>query len=308
MIKKIKNNTLEIKIWCGQEIQPNEYYQIKLDEDNMWNNNSELLIAIANSSAIINDGEKDIVNINEAINWLKGNQGQYSKDGKQITWSTPRILGTHLVFSGVSDAVDEDEISIWDGDKFKFHHKVGETDLVKEFTFHTIENITTLNEAIVSWKDCDFDEVTIEILPKKTTYEVGVNTNFQSYGSIIVPVTGTGNITPIKMEFVNGTIDELGNKSPGFWDATWDTVNHEWTNIIPQPSGSGAYNLFIADVVLYTLAKDILLLDSGIIKYGTNEASLYLHDTKLRISAKTNLPDHEWKLALNFVLCRQKTQ
>ena len=193
MIVKIKNNTIEYKIWCGQGIQPSEYYQIPQDEIRQWSEDVQLIVDISNSNAIVNDGNQDFTNINDGINWLKGNIGKYAPDGKQVIWSTPRRLGTHLVFSGIADSTDvdhENEVEVWNGDKFKFHHQIGEEDIVKDFIFNTIENVTTLNEAYVIWKNCEFDEVSMEILVQATEYEAGTNTNFQTYGPIIVPAAG----------------------------------------------------------------------------------------------------------------------
>lgn len=73
MIKKIKNNDSILHVWCGQEVQPGEYYTIQSTEELTWGNDATLLVAIANSLAIVNDGSSDITDINSAINYLKGN-------------------------------------------------------------------------------------------------------------------------------------------------------------------------------------------------------------------------------------------
>jgi hypothetical protein len=73
VIKKIKNNDSVSHIWCGQEIQPTEYYQIQPSEESRWANDSTVLSDIGNSLALVNDGSSDITNINDAINWLKSN-------------------------------------------------------------------------------------------------------------------------------------------------------------------------------------------------------------------------------------------
>lgn len=73
MIKKIKNNSLEAKVWCGQEIQPSEYYEIQAMEETRWANDSLLLADIANSIAIVNNGTEDLSDLNQAIDYLKNN-------------------------------------------------------------------------------------------------------------------------------------------------------------------------------------------------------------------------------------------
>ncbi len=72
MIKKIKNNDSETHTWVGQEIQAGQYYQIQPLEEMAWANDSSLLSDIGSGIAIVNDGSSDITDINEAINYLKG--------------------------------------------------------------------------------------------------------------------------------------------------------------------------------------------------------------------------------------------
>lgn len=86
-MKKIKNTTAEAITWVGQEIQPDEYYTIQPSEAHRWANNSILLSAIGAGDAIVNDGTSDIIDVNDAINYLKGNLPtevvtQFEKDDK----------------------------------------------------------------------------------------------------------------------------------------------------------------------------------------------------------------------------------
>lgn len=67
----IKNNTGETKTYEGQEILPGAYYIIEAMEELGWKNNSDLLKDIALGKAIVSDGQRDITDINEAINFLK---------------------------------------------------------------------------------------------------------------------------------------------------------------------------------------------------------------------------------------------
>lgn len=70
-MKRIKNADNVIHTWCGQEIQPNEYYTIQATEESGWASDSILLTAIADSEAIVNDGTEDILDISVAIDFLK---------------------------------------------------------------------------------------------------------------------------------------------------------------------------------------------------------------------------------------------
>lgn len=70
-MKKIKNNKTSTDVWCGQEIEPNQYYQIQLSEEYNWANDSKVLSDIGSGNLIINDGTSDIIEISDAINFLK---------------------------------------------------------------------------------------------------------------------------------------------------------------------------------------------------------------------------------------------
>lgn len=72
MVKRVKNNTGAPRAWVNQEIQPGEYYQIQSEEETRWANDSTLLTSIAAGDAIVNDGDSDLTDVNQAINHLKG--------------------------------------------------------------------------------------------------------------------------------------------------------------------------------------------------------------------------------------------
>ena len=75
-MKYIKNNTLGVKTWLGTVVAAGTYYEIEESEQVQWANNSEVLIDIGNSDAIMaktDDGTTDIIDINDAINFLKNN-------------------------------------------------------------------------------------------------------------------------------------------------------------------------------------------------------------------------------------------
>lgn len=83
-IVKIRNADLQTRIWLGQVIESNEYYTIPTDDLNNWANDSSLLIDIADGYAIVNDGSTDIVDVNMAINWLKGIVPQEKRTGTGV--------------------------------------------------------------------------------------------------------------------------------------------------------------------------------------------------------------------------------
>ena len=88
-MEKIKNNTVALQTFHGQEIMPGEYYVIQPTELTGWANDSIVLTAIANSDAIMNDGDSDITDVNDAIDFLKDHVlmevvTQFEKDDKTL--------------------------------------------------------------------------------------------------------------------------------------------------------------------------------------------------------------------------------
>lgn len=76
MAKWIKNDSGGDKTWVGQLVLNAAYYQIQTHEEVSWANNSALLTDIGSGDAIVakdDSGTADIVDINEAISYLKDN-------------------------------------------------------------------------------------------------------------------------------------------------------------------------------------------------------------------------------------------
>jgi hypothetical protein len=88
-MKKIKNNDTALHTWCGQGVNPGECYEIQPLEEMIWANDVALLIDIANAVAVVNDGTADLIDINQAINFLKDKTPsevvtQFEKNDKTI--------------------------------------------------------------------------------------------------------------------------------------------------------------------------------------------------------------------------------
>lgn len=72
----IKNTDTVMHTWSGQGILQDEYYLIENLELPRWQNNSKLQTDIGSGIAIVakdNSGNTDITDVNDAINYLKGN-------------------------------------------------------------------------------------------------------------------------------------------------------------------------------------------------------------------------------------------
>ena len=72
-VKKIKNDTGSTKTYLGQDILAGAYYQIQAVEEISWSSHSALLTDIGSGDAVVNDGSVDITDVNDAIDFLKGN-------------------------------------------------------------------------------------------------------------------------------------------------------------------------------------------------------------------------------------------
>lgn len=87
MTKYIKNSDISVHTWVGVEVSAGSYYLIPDLEILDWANNNQLLIDIVAGNAIVaksDDGLNDIIDINDAINLLKGNEAKDVKIVEQI--------------------------------------------------------------------------------------------------------------------------------------------------------------------------------------------------------------------------------
>lgn len=84
--KRIKNVTDEIIYVCGTGILPGQYFTIPINEYLNYLSDEELLKNIVLKRIVVNDGEKDITDINEAWNFLLcRNDSPRTPEGYTIT-------------------------------------------------------------------------------------------------------------------------------------------------------------------------------------------------------------------------------
>jgi hypothetical protein len=99
-IVKIKNNDVVARDWLGQSVGAGQYYTVPGASLNIWANDSELLIDIADGYAVVNDGSDDITDVNDAINWLKGiTQEKRTDTGILLAATTKPDYGDVKMFS-----------------------------------------------------------------------------------------------------------------------------------------------------------------------------------------------------------------
>lgn len=299
------------KVYCGQVIKPNDYYQIQSNEDNAWSNDSTLITDIGNSVAIVNDGTKDFTNANDAINWLKGDvQTVQTGDKKLFVHETSRPLGTYTTFASFGD--DQSDVHlVGGGEPMKITHNIGDP-LMQQITidFNCVENKTFVHEGYIMWDDADFDTICFSVVPKTTAYTPGTNTFFNLYnGYLVVPAAGDGmiNVAPQDMNlvYIPYSIDDPTKRAGlAFWNADYNTETHQFENITPAPMGDGAYNMFGAEITLERIAQ-VLLLRNGFLKLQTADIAELGHGMRIRFGLMTNEPDHKWKAAIILTLNRE---
>ena len=87
-MKRIKNATGTDKIWVGQTIEAGSYHTLETFEEPRWASNSILLTAIANGEAIVATASDDILDVSEAINFLKDITRIFAIDYSETKYKT----------------------------------------------------------------------------------------------------------------------------------------------------------------------------------------------------------------------------
>lgn len=91
---RIKNNKVVEGTWCGQTIQPNEYYSIQRSELPRWQGNESVIVDISSGDLIINDGDADFVDIAEAVNYLlQAEIREVDGSGRQVVKTAAAQVG-----------------------------------------------------------------------------------------------------------------------------------------------------------------------------------------------------------------------
>jgi hypothetical protein len=315
-IIKIKNATNVTDIWAGQQIFPGSYYIIKTTTDqSRWADDNKVLKSLALGELLLNDGTHDIVDLNSAINLLKG-VSQKTNDGKAFVQNTPRKRGLTTYFTGSSDNQASSLFvggNVIESAKLKGHHVVsGPVQSVGYVDFNCMMNETYLHEGYLQWSGALNDELTVEIVPKVTPFTTGSGTNFQTAGNqvLIVPAIGTGDlvIADGSWNLVQVTADEFGNpKGLGFWNADYDTSTGLFHNLTPAPFGNGAFNMFKVEYPLDRFINKVPVLGNGSQLLETADSVQLGHGMRVKVTANTIGADHEWWWNASLVMFRKKT-
>lgn len=261
-----------------------------------------------------------LVSIGDSISFWSGALGdQYLKfedpentDGRKIVHATPRKRGLFTCFIGAADSqVDPSRIAGADGTPLVYHHQIGDTSPAKiYFDLNTIANETYAHAGHMMWKDALLDFVSLETVPKLSTYTISSDTFFNLYGGyLVIPAAGNGNINMTSMNLVEVPTNEFGTRSgAGYWDASYDTVNKVFTNIVPNVYGQGRFNMFTMEIVFDRFINRMPMLGDGFLSLDTYDASQLGHGMRLRLTFETSAAgDHEWYWCAGLKPYRKKT-
>lgn len=313
----LKNNTtenIELTDINGITINANSTKSFSsIQDEQILKASNELLDYIGcQKISILDIDNNELIGV-AAIEYLHQNKidlvGSKHFDGRVSVYSTCRPFGTVTNFTSYGD----NNNIIGHGEEAKLYHKIGDpTEVIKYLDFHTINNQTWVHDAIVSYKDCLFDEVFVSVATKAQEYDLASNTTFyyDANTKLIFPAAGNGNVsisnkvlTPV--QFLK---NQQGIKPLCFWDCTYNSTTNTFENLVPKPNGDGNYNLFGSEVELqYFVRWD--LAGTGVLKLGTSDVDRLGHNMRLKFKFKTSdeIEDHPWWISVLIHLFREKT-
>jgi hypothetical protein len=256
------------------------------------------------------EGKLDVIVANTSPDPLPS--PNMTEDGRNRVYDTVRPWGTRIMYMGQSDDIT-DPTKIGGGPVNKMVHATGGNDPQSMYIdFNTIINDTYAYLFMASFKDFQFDELTMTGVPRLTTVSSGSNTNYNTYGGyLIVPAAGNGTtvVADENRVLVAVHVNEEGVKPPAYWNADFNTTTKVFENITPAPAGDGWYNMFAAEVPLVNFCLKAVLNGTiqGWMMTPSHEADKIAHGVRLKISVDTIGDDHDWTFGVTVVCYRQKT-
>jgi len=312
-LKNISQSDIVLTDLGMQLVQPNDTIDLDSSRKEQVANSSQIIQLLSDSSiSVIDHDNTEIEELTCAIDAIKGFSIKSLKTFDNKTWvqSTKRPIGTFTCFMSEGDN-QVSTLSVGNGEKMLFFHQTSESlEQHLYIDFNVKENKTYMGEGTAIWKDCNFDMLHLNVVPKVTTYTSGTNTSYNLYGGfLIVPANNDGTIEiqaqDIQLVEVPYSIDyPTLRQDSGFWDADYNLQTHEFDNLRPNYSGTGQYNIFGAEIKFATVVC-LILLDNGTVNFVCSDVSELVHGMRIKFSFTTYAPDHNWKCALNLSLNRE---
>jgi len=278
---------------------------------------NDILQLISSGLLIVNDGIKDYDSSN-AIRLITGHtiaSVTDRKSGKIRVHQTSRQFGTYVYFTGAGDDSLNPK-NIGAGDRFIFDHKIGDPlTVTKYYDFNTFMNETYIHEAYITWENAKFDNVNLDFVSVAPTIVPASNTNYKLYnGYLVVPAAGDGDIDITSdISTCHGGLfeckeNELGEVTPGFWNADGNIDTARFENITPAPMGDGKFNIMASEMHIARLVNKIPLLGNGFQQLQSSDVDIIPHGLRMKITVNTYVnddnPDHDWSMAFMLVLHR----
>ena len=300
----IKNTDTVSHTWGSRLYTANDTYTIPNEaERSRYLSDESFFTAVADGDALISKNGTDFdLSATEGWAWLSGNHIQEETDGRHVVHETPRKRGTYTYFTGTDD--DHTDPTKYGGAEtnvqvMEYHHEV--SDAAEEsfyIDFNTIVNESHVFSGILSWLGALNDMMTFEIVPKVTEYTSGTDTNYDLYGGVlIVPAAGNGSVSVDSGDIVlvQCVENEFGDKPAGFWDATFNTTTKVFDNITPNIYGTGEFNMFAVEMVMYRFMNKVLMLGEGTLDLDSRDTAGLGHGGRCKVTLKTRGTDHEWR-------------
>lgn len=316
------NNTEEIIIltdYAKLSFLPGEYTEIDTLDNNIQESDN-LIHHISEGNLTVNNYSRDM-GPTEGIRWILTGAEQFTKDaeGKILVKSSAKRLGQLIFWTGYGD--DTTNNVIGNGEPMMSVREIGDpTTQIKYIDFNTINNMTQLYEGYLLWCSAQpGDRGSLSVVTSVVETIASSGTNYRLYnGYLVVPAAGDGDIEilsditdpdPTTGCLVECDINELGNKTPGYWNADFDPIENKFSNITPAPYGDGDYNMFAQEVTVIKFANKINLLNSGNIRLNSTDADTINHGLRLKLELETDttIEDHKWSISVILTLQREQT-
>lgn len=239
------------------------------------------------------------------------------RSGKLRVHQTSRKLGTMILWTGEGDNPDIPD-SVGGGEKLAISYTAGsEEPLVRYIDLNCTDNETWIHEGYITWGSALLDSIDLKIVPRVTPTVSGVGTNFAIYDNYLIvptyPGTGTveiaSDITTSTGGLVYMPLNDLGVRTPAFWDATWNPITKRFEDIQVVPYGNGKYNMFSTEISLSHIVRSMNLIGNGFIPLNSSDVDEIGNGMRLKFTTDVNksVRDHDLLVACTLCLHRKKS-
>jgi hypothetical protein len=237
-------------------------------------------------------------------------------EGKLIVHPTIKPAGFQTYFTGAGDN-PTDYTDVGNGQHLHIYHKIGDPlSGIVIADFNSMDNPTYVYEGYISWNGVKLVELDVEIITRATEFEmVSGGTGFDLYGGyLIVPsANGTVNvlsdITQNNGGLVKMPLNEDGTTNTAYWDADWDSSTGLFSNIRPNMTGEGEFNLFAGEIPLVRFVNNYILTGLGSQELDSEDSDEMGHGMRLLVRwvQHADVEDTEWVVGTTITMHRLKT-